>query len=333
MSRESNNPERPETVGSPAGPESTHTADDGASFLFPGVERTADVTSNDPSIPPKPAPGLFDAHTHTPLCKHARGDIEKYATVALRRGLAGLTVTCHNPMPDGFAPEMRMDACQLDEYVMYVERARHVFEGRLDIRLGLEADFFPGTEDYVAEQLARHEFDFVLGSVHPQIPDYKERYFTGDLLAYQQQYFYSLAESAESGLFDSLSHPDMVKHLMPRHWSVSKILGDACRALDRIAATGVAMEFNTSGWRKPMNEASPGPRLLYEMARRRIPITLGSDAHQPQRVGGGFRKALRLLEAAGYRHVTVFKQRRPVAVPIAAAYTALTKDGQPEPAA
>ena len=236
-------------------------------------------------------------------------------------------------MPDNFAPQIRMAAGQLDEYVMYVARARQRFEGQLDIRLGLEADFFPGTEDYVARQLARHDFDFVLGSVHPQLPEYKETYFTGDLFAYQQQYFDSLATSAETGLFDSLSHPDLVKHLMPRHWSVSKILDDACRALDRIAATGVAMEFNTSGWRRPMEEASPGPRLLYEMARRRIPITLGSDAHSPKRVGDGFRKALRLLEAAGYRHVTVFRQRQPEQVAIATAYAALTKDKQPEPAA
>lgn len=304
------------------------------SLLFPGVERDCEENHDD-TKPPKPEPqaGLFDAHTHTPLCKHARGEIEEYATAALERGLAGLTVTCHNPMPDGFSPEMRMDAGQLDAYVASVNLARQRFEGKLKIRLGLEADFFPGTEEYVAAQLARHDFDFVLGSVHPQTPDYKEQYFTGDLFAYQQQYFASLAESAESGLFDSLSHPDMVKHLMPRQWSVSKILGDACRALDRIAATGVAMEFNTSGWRRPMKEASPGARLLYEMARRRIPITLGSDAHSPQRVGSGFRKALRLLEAAGYRHVTVFAQRKPQQVSIAAAYAALTKREKSEHAA
>ncbi|MEL7089562.1 MAG: PHP domain-containing protein, partial [Planctomycetota bacterium] len=117
-------------------------ADDGVSFLFPGVERDSEKKAGQ-NHPPKneTRAGLFDAHTHTPFCKHARGEIEQYATIALERGLAGLTVTCHNPMPDGFSPEMRMDLSQLDEYVMYVERARHIFEGRLEIRLGIEADF------------------------------------------------------------------------------------------------------------------------------------------------------------------------------------------------
>ena len=113
---------------------------------------------------------------------------------------------------------------------------------------------------------------------------------------------------------------------MPRRWSVSKILDDVCKSLDRIAATGVAMEFNTSGWRKPMAEPCPGPRILYEMARRRIPVTLGSDAHSPKRVGENFRKALRLIQAAGYRKVSVFQQRQRHDLDIGTVYRQLTAD-------
>lgn len=284
-----------------------------------------------PTEEPDDRGGLFDAHMHTTLCKHARGRIEQYADAALKRGLAGITVTCHNPMPDGYGAAMRMDPDQLAGYVVHVERARRVFEGRLDVRLGLEADFVPGCERFVEEQLASHPFDFVLGSVHPQTPEYRERYYRKDNFKYQQIYFDHLAASAETGLYDSLAHPDLIKNLMPRHWSVSKVLDDVCRSLDRIARTGVAMEFNTSGWRKPVPEPCPGPRILYEIARRRIPITLGSDAHSPGRVGENFRKALRLLEAAGVQHVAVFKQRQRVDVPIAAVYDRLTTPAVAEP--
>ncbi len=267
--------------------------------------------------------GLYDAHSHTPFCGHARGEIEDYAAVALQRGLTGLIVTCHNPMPDGYAANMRMREDQLDEYVLYVQRARRRFEGRLDVRLGLEADYVRGYENHVDQQLRRHDFDFVLGSVHPQVPEFKDAHFIGDTLAFQQVYFDQLAASAETGLFDALAHPDLVKHLMPRHWSVGRIIDDACRALDRIARTGVAMEFNTSGWRRPLVQASPCPRLLYEMARRRIPITLGSDAHSPGRVGENFEQALRQIQAAGYRHLSVFHQRQRKEVPLAEALACL----------
>ena len=213
-------------------------------------------------------------------------------------------------MPDGYAADIRMREDQLEQYVASVHDARQTCEGKLDVRLGLEADYVPGYELYVEKQLGSHDFDFVLGSVHPQVPEYQDRYYRGDTFKFQQLYFQHLAESAETGLFDSLAHPDLIKQLMPRRWSVSKILDDVCRCLDRIARTGVAMEFNTSGWRKPLPEPCPSPRILYEMARRRIPVTLGSDAHRPQRVGYQFEKALRLLSAAGYRHVSVFHERQ-----------------------
>ena len=226
-------------------------------------------------------------------------------------------------MPDQYAADIRMREDQLDHYVQLVDEARQSCAGKLDVRLGLEADFVPGYELHVEKQLGSHDFDFVLGSVHPQVPEYQERYYHGDTFKFQQLYFQHLAESAETGLFDSLAHPDLIKQLMPRRWSVSKILDDVCRSLDRIARTGVAMEFNTSGWRKPLPEPCPSPRILYEMARRRIPVTLGSDAHRPQRVAFQFEKALRLLSAAGYRHISIFHQRQRFQLPLEQAADAL----------
>ncbi len=306
----------------------------GLSLTFSEADAQTPAATEQPTKPRRqPAGlGLYDAHTHTMLCKHAKGGIEQYAHVAEQRGLAGIVVTCHNPLPDGYAAAMRMDESQLDEYVMYIDRARHVMEGRVDVRLGLEADYVPGYEKYVEHQLSRFDFDFVLGSVHPQIPEYQDKYFEKDTFKYQQLYFKHLADSAETGLFDSLAHPDLIKMLMPRRWSVSKILDDVCKSLDRIAATGVAMEFNTSGWHKPMAEPCPGPRILYEMARRRIPITLGSDAHSPQRVGENFRKALRQIQAAGYRKVSVFQKRQRYDLDIAAVYRKLVPETPAAPA-
>jgi histidinol-phosphatase (PHP family) len=292
----------PPAAGEPPAPDTPP----GLRFLGQAVE---------PDGVPTPV-GLIDAHLHTPFCKHARGDLAEYAHAALELGLSGVTVTCHNPLPDGHSPDIRMAEDQLDAYADYVDRGRRDFEGRLDVRLGIEADYVPGFEKELELQLTRHPFDFVLGSIHPQLDEYKAKYYHGNTYEFQQTYFKHLADSAETGLFDSLSHPDLVKHLMPTRWSVSKIMSDICHALDRIARTGVAMELNTSGWRRPVAEACPGPLVLYEMARRRIPVTLGSDAHAPSRVGERFGHALRLLEAAGYRRVSLFQQRQRIDLPI-----------------
>src|SRR5437867_2201904 len=47
-------------------------------------------------------PVLYETHMHTPLCRHASGEPEAYAEIAIERGLAGIIVTCHNTMPGGY---------------------------------------------------------------------------------------------------------------------------------------------------------------------------------------------------------------------------------------
>jgi histidinol-phosphatase (PHP family) len=82
------------------------------------------------------------------------------------------------------------------------------------------------------------------------------------------------------------------------------------KALDRIAATGVAMELNTSGLLKAFPEMNPSPAQLALMKERGIPVVLGADAHTPLRVGDGYATGLRLLEAAGYTEVSYFLDRK-----------------------
>ena len=53
------------------------------------------------------APLLYESHSHTPLCKHARGEPEEYAAVAEARGLKGIIFTCHCPLPDGISHGFR----------------------------------------------------------------------------------------------------------------------------------------------------------------------------------------------------------------------------------
>src|SRR5690606_21967171 len=130
----------------------------------------------------------------------AYGEPEEYAEVALARGLKGITFTCHSPMPDGFWPEVRMDVKELETYQSLVTRAAKAYKGELDIRLGMETDFFPGME-WWAEWLNENlPLSHVLGSVHFFGPEYKQKFWKNDLPAFQKQYFTHLAESAETGL-------------------------------------------------------------------------------------------------------------------------------------
>ncbi len=268
-------------------------------------------------------PLLYESHMHTPLCRHAEGDPEEYAAVAEQRGLKGIIVTCHNPPIEGWSPRVRMAEEQWEEYVALVERAARAWAGRVDVRLGLECDYIPGMEEGLRRQLDRCELHHVLGSVHPQLADYRARFYYGSPLEIQARYFDHLAQAAESGLFDTIAHPDLVKNNFVDRWQ-PEALSDVIRCtLDRIAATGVAMELNTSGLNKSFPEMNPGPFMLGEMAARGIPVVIGADAHTPVRVAAGFEQALDLLEAAGYSTVSQFLGRRRMELPIAEARAGL----------
>jgi histidinol-phosphatase (PHP family) len=269
------------------------------------------------------APLLYESHCHTPLCKHAIGWPAEYAAVAEQRGLKGIIVTCHAPLPDNLGIDHRMGPEEFDRYVELVAATRAEFAGRVDVRLGLESDYFPGIEAWAEKLHARVPLHHVLGSVHMQVTHYKARYFTGDAFAYQQLYFEHLAESAETGLFDTLAHPDLVKNEAPDAWQFSRIRPFIERALDRIARTGVAMELNTSGLNKALPEMNPGPVMLRLMRERNIPVVIGADAHRPTRVGDRYEEALTQLENAGYQHVSLFLERRRQDIPIATARASL----------
>ncbi|MFC1960299.1 histidinol-phosphatase [Chloroflexota bacterium] len=268
------------------------------------------------------APILYDSHMHTHLCQHAYDQPTDYAQQAAARGLKGIVFTCHNPTENNaFEPGVRMRVDQFEEYVQLIEATRQQWQGRVDVRLGLESDYFPGHEDWLAELYDRAEFDYILGSIHPQLLGYWRPYHNGDPVAFQRTYFEHLAMSAESGLFDCLGHPDQIKNVPPTEWSLDRIMPDIIRALDRIAATGVAMELNTYGLHRQIKEMHPAPAMLVAMKKRDIPIVLGSDAHNAQRVAADFENALDLLTATGYTTVTYFlkRQRHTVALDTARA--------------
>lgn len=268
-------------------------------------------------------PVLYETHSHTTLCKHAVGEPEEYAQRAWQRGLKGLTITCHNPMPGGFANHVRMEPEQLPEYIALVDRAREAWAGRVDVRLGIEADYFPGYEAWLEEQLSSAPFNYVLGSVHPQLPEFRDLFWTGDPRDFQRAYFEQLAQAAETKLFDCLSHPDLIKNETADDWQLQYVMEDICRALDRIAAAGMAMELNTSGLFKTIRQMNPGPEMLREMRIRETPVVIGADAHLPKRVGDCFVQALEILEEAGYEEVSFFLERKRQDVPIEEARASL----------
>ena len=59
-----------------------------------------------------------------------------------------------------------------------------------------------------------------------------------------------------------------------------------------VARRAIAVEISTAGLRKPVGELYPDADLLRGCARTGAPVTLASDAHEPELVGADFDQAL-----------------------------------------
>jgi len=256
---------------------------------------------------------IADYHTHTPLCKHASGEPEAYAARAVERGLPEIGFSDHSPMPPHYDPDWRMSYEQYGAYVAMVERCRKAFP-KLSIKLGLEADFHDGTEDFVYNTTNEYDFDYVIGSIHYlgdwgfDNPANVGRFDGRDVFDVYREYFDKVARLAASGLYDILGHPDVVKKFGHRPARPYDDL--MAKALEAVQKAGMALDVNTSGLRRPAKEIYPSRRFL-ELAREvGVPVTLGSDAHRPEEVGEGFGEAVALLKSVGYDEIRSFTGRK-----------------------
>ena len=264
-----------------------------------------------------------DYHMHTPRCNHAIGTVDEYAAAALRLGLSEIGMSDHSPMPGGFDKAWRMPRKELPDYLREVEQVRDQYSGRLAVRIGLEADFHPGTEPYVAEMIDAYDWDYVIGSVHYIGEwgfDNEENLAAWDSWDVEDAYcaYYDLvAQSAACGMFDIIGHPDLIKKFRHRPPLDSERVSQAeLVMLDSVRQSGCALEISSAGLRKPVGEVYPHGRILALASELDVPFAFGSDAHAPGEVGHAMDTCLAMLEACGTGEVVTFAKRKRSTVPI-----------------
>lgn len=258
---------------------------------------------------------LVDYHTHNSLCKHADGTLEEYVQHAIAVGLTEIGLSDHAPMPNNWDIEVRMYEEQFwTDYKPQVLRLQEKYKGRITIKFALEGDFFPGTESWVKTFNAKSDFDYVIGSVHYlgewgfDNPLYVGKFDEVDIDTVYESYYEHIKRSAQCGLFDIIGHCDLVKKFGHRPTkNIEEILRETFKAVKQ---SGMAVEINTSGLRKPVKEVYPSEKILAIVSELGIPLTLGSDAHTPTDVGRDFNVARHLVEKYGKGKISLFTRRQ-----------------------
>jgi len=251
---------------------------------------------------------------HGNFCGHAEGELEEYVLEALGKGFLEIGFSAHLPKVVDPDPYHAMLENRLPDYVALVEHLQIKYRGNISIKLGIEADYFPGLEEKTRELLAKYPFDYVLGSLH-FLGDWhfsskagRHRYDSEDPEEAFPRYFKLLADMIRSGLFDVLAHADALRKETFEPGPGSQ--EDYLRLAGLLAKHGMAIEVNTAGLRRGAGSIYPERRFLEACGAEGIPVTLGSDAHKPADVGRDFRHAFRLLEESGIADMAIFEGRK-----------------------
>ena len=239
---------------------------------------------------------MFDLHTHS-VISDGKNTPEEMVEEALRRGFTRIGLSDHSHSESDDAGMAEADA---EPYREEIRRLKEKYAGRIDVRLGLERDYY--SDDF-------REYDYVIGSVHSvRMPDgyylcvdwnseWVERdcrkYFGGDWYALTEAYFRTEADVVRRTRCDIIGHFDLVCKNNERHrWfdeNHPRYRAAWQKAADELLKTGAVFEINTGAIsRGYKTEAYPSPEIRAYLRERGAKMILSSDAHQKENIGFDF---------------------------------------------
>ncbi len=231
---------------------------------------------------------LSNFHTHTCYCDGADSPGE-LAEAALALGCPALGFSGH--AYTAFDTSYCMSREGTAAYRREVRALQREYAGRLEIRLGVEQDYFSGE--------STEEYDYVIGSVHyvkregEYLPVDEnrevllrgvEKLYGGDIYAFAEDYFRLVGDIYERtrcrivGHFDLLAKfnedGSLFDETHPRY------LRAAGEAMEKLLEAPVLFEINTGAMARGYRTTPyPGPLLRRAIARRGGTFILSSDCH------------------------------------------------------
>ena len=274
---------------------------------------------------------LVDYHVHTPYCGHAHGKIVEYIDRAIELGFGEIGFADHLGRYYLTHVQRRrfwdwgMNERNISRYVAELLELRDVYRDRIRIKIGLEIDFIEGADELLAPFLDHFDFDFTLASVHclPRFGwSHLSEYRNYDPRQVVEEYFRLARAALRSRKFSSVAHPDFI-------WRYLKLPDDDAavlykREIEELVREAVesdgCIEINANGYLWSQNtadeEQDPFVMLLGELRTRTVPVTLGSDAHDPGMVGKAFGDLVPVLHSWEIRSCATFTEGKRQMVPL-----------------
>lgn len=266
---------------------------------------------------------LSNYHTHSHYCD-GRGELRDFVEYALEHGFSHLGFSGHAPVP--FENTFAIAKEDYPKYCAEVKALKEEYAGRIDIKLGLEIDYIPGVLDNFSQLIKEGGLDYFIGSVHlvsdpngdpnnlwfidgSKQETYDEglqRVFGGDVRKGVKAFFHQNNQMLEATNPPIIGHFNkIVMHNRDRYFHENeewyKNLVKETIAL--IKEKGTICEINTRGiYKGRHNDFYPSKEIIKYMDSLRIPVLVGSDAHDTFNLDT-FCGAYEYLEEIGYHEI------------------------------
>jgi len=267
----------------------------------------------------------FNLHTHTLFCD-GKAEPEAYIKRALELSFHTLGFSGHAPVP--FENNFSIKEDEFDNYISAINSLRDKYKDQINIFLALEIDFIPGVTKSFSEFVKQGNLDYTIGGVHlvrnmekqglwfidgPKHEIYDDglqKLFHGNIRKGVEAYYNQIQEMTVTQKPDIIAHFDKIKmHNKNRYFSEGEnwYKDLVWKSLKTISETGSIVEVNTRGLYKKRSETTfPGPTILEQLLHLKIPITLSSDAHQPDDLNGYYKETMNLLKDIGFKELVYF---------------------------
>lgn len=266
-----------------------------------------------------------DFHIHTTYCGHATGSTLQYIESAIAKGLKEIGFADHLGRYYLTSAQKRrywdwgMNERNIGRYFEEVSALSSTFDDTISIKVGLEVDFIEGAEDLFKPLVDNYAFDFYLGSIHclPRFGwKHLSEYHSADAKKVYGEYFRLLRLAITSHLFHSIAHPDFIFRYIPAPEELYQNIIDELKLTSKTASEhNVPLEVNANSflW-SAMNQSGFDPFLILldSIGEYSVPITIGSDAHEPRNVGKVFPEIKELLVSRNIRQYFVFSEKKQI---------------------
>ena len=225
---------------------------------------------------------IANYHTHTVRCHHAKGTEREYIEQALARGVQILGFSDHTPQvfDDGYVSSIRMLPEQLEDYVITLRRLREEYAGRIQIRIGLEVEYYPKIFNRLMNLIRPWELDYLILGQHfsENEPEGRACPQPTESETDLERYVKQVIQAMETGVFSCVAHPDILYYTGETK-AYRKWYEKLCVRAKELC---IPLEMNMLGYVTGRHYPN---KAFFRIAREvGNDVILGCDAHDPERV-------------------------------------------------